>query len=92
MADKPVIINTSIDLGKVPEINITPSSIKDPKSGTAFNAAGFKNPKTGISLVVSQSPVSKNTGTKIDLANPKSPIKTGTNLSTILDPKTFARQ
>ena len=92
MADKPVIISTSIDLGKVPEINIAPSFIKDPKSGTLFNTTSFKDPKSGIDLVISQSPVAKNIGTEINLMNTENPIKTGTNLSTILDPKTFARQ
>jgi hypothetical protein len=92
MADKPVTINTSIDLAKVPEIDIAPSAIKDPKTGTIFSETSFKNPKTEIILSVSQSPVLKNTDTKINLIDPKNPIKNETNLSTVLDPKMFARQ
>jgi len=92
MADKPVIINTSIDLTKVPEIDITLSAIKEPKDGTIFEATSLKDPKTGITLTTSQVPIPKNLGVGINLTSPENPIKIGTNLSTILDPKTFARQ
>jgi hypothetical protein len=92
MADKPVTINTSIDLGKVPEIDINLSSIKEPKTETIINAESSKDPKTGTILSTNQNPMPKNTGIEINLIEPKGSIKTGTKLSAILDPKTFARQ
>ena len=92
MADKPVTINTSIDLSKVPEINIALSTIKDPKTGIILNTESSKNPKTGTTLSANQTPIPKNLGMGIKLTDPKNPPKTGANLATILDPRTFARQ
>jgi hypothetical protein len=74
MADRPVVVDSSISLSKAPSIDIAPVSIQDPKDGKTLASTTSKNPKEGVPV---------DTGSPV--ANPKDGIDLETKA--LKDPK-----
>jgi len=90
MADRPVVVDSSISLSKSPSIDIAPVSIQDPKDGLDLETKSLKDPKAGVTIQALSSSELR-LGVGIDPTLPKGTIKNGSPLSATEDPRVYAK-